>query len=65
MRVDLDRIRCEGHGICAEIAPSVYQLDDEGELVYPFEDKEIPEELQEAALAGAAVCPVAALKRAG
>jgi ferredoxin len=65
VRVDLDRHRCDGHGICAEVAPDVYQLDDEGELIYRFEGQELPEEYQDAALAGAGVCPVAALKRAG
>lgn len=65
MRVDLSRSRCDGHGICAEVAPAVFELDDEGELIYRFEGEDIPDHFQEMALAGAAVCPVAALKRVG
>jgi ferredoxin len=65
VRIELDRNRCDGHGMCADVAPGVYELDDDGELIYRFEGQEIPDEDQDAALAGAAVCPVAALKRAG
>ena len=62
MRIDVDYKRCEGHGLCEEQAPEVFELDDEGELVYRFEDQDIPEERARAATKGAAACPVAALK---
>jgi ferredoxin len=61
--VELDRDRCEGHGTCEQIAPSIYHLDDEGELeilVDPLTDQ-----LAAAAEAGARVCPVAALRVVG
>ena len=30
MRVEIEREKCCGYGICAEICPSVYKLDDQG-----------------------------------
>ena len=59
MRLDVDRDRCEGHGLCEAAAPLVYQLDDEGELVLLHDV--VPAALQASAAAGARVCPVAAL----
>jgi ferredoxin len=35
MRIDVDWDRCEAHGICADQAPKVFSLDDEGELTTP------------------------------
>lgn len=64
MRIELDRPRCEGHGLCEEEAPSLLHLDDEGELV--LDRDEVGEGTPEAAAASAAVrvCPVAALRLA-
>ncbi|MFZ2177524.1 MAG: ferredoxin [Rhodococcus sp. (in: high G+C Gram-positive bacteria)] len=64
MRIVIDRPRCEGHGLCEEIAPDLMNLDDEGELVLDVE--ELPEGSPQLADAAAAVrvCPVAALKLA-
>lgn len=59
MKVQVDRVRCEGHGVCEEIAPDVYQLDDEGELVILVDP--IPDASQSKAESGARLCPVAAL----
>ncbi|GAA3691031.1 hypothetical protein GCM10023081_30560 [Arthrobacter ginkgonis] len=61
MNIVLDRPRCEGHGLCEEVAPQLMHLDDEGELVLDVEnvDKEL-----EAAQAAVRVCPVAALRLA-
>lgn len=56
MRIDVDQERCEGHGQCAEKAPGVYALDDDGYVQL------LASEDLEAALAGARSCPVAALK---
>ena len=61
--VELDRDRCEGHGTCEQIAPSIYRLDDDGELEILVDP--LPEELTTAAEAGARVCPVAALRIVG
>lgn len=61
MRIVLDRPRCEGHGLCESVAPSVMHLDDDGELV--LDREEFSDDSPELADIGAAVrvCPVAAL----
>lgn len=60
MRVSVDLSRCEGHGLCEDVAPAVYELDDDAVVTLVHE--EVPPELERAAEAGARVCPVAALK---
>jgi ferredoxin len=60
MRIDADRIRCEGHGLCADTAPEVYELDDDAIVVVRHDV--VPPELERKAEAGARVCPVAALR---
>lgn len=62
MRIELDRPRCEGHGLCEEAAPQLMHLDDEGELVIDVPLVE-GEELEDAK-AAVRICPVAALKLA-
>ena len=62
MRIHLDRPRCEGHGLCEEVAPQLMHLDDEGELVLVHEDVGDDAALTTAAQAAARVCPVAALR---
>lgn len=61
MKIDVDLNKCEGHGLCVQVAPDVYGLDDEG-YVFLKVQQPIPPELEDAAAAGARVCPVAALK---
>lgn len=65
MKIDVDWDRCEGHGICAEQAPDVFDLDDEGELHHAFEGADIPDEFVADARAAVGVCPVAALRERG
>lgn len=60
MRIDADRIRCEGHGLCADTAPEVYELDDDAIVVVRHDV--VPPELERKAEGGARVCPVAALQ---
>lgn len=60
LRIELDRSRCEGHGLCEEAAPHLMHLDDEGELVIDIPEVEGAD--VEAAKAAVRVCPVAALK---
>ncbi|MGB3771168.1 MAG: ferredoxin [Rhodococcus sp. (in: high G+C Gram-positive bacteria)] len=62
MRIDVDWDRCEGHGLCADQAPKVFDLDDDGELHHAFDGKDIPDELESSAKSAVGVCPVAALR---
>lgn len=58
--LELDRPRCEGHGLCEEAAPTLMHLDDEGELILDIEN--IDDSNLAAAQDAVRVCPVAALK---
>jgi ferredoxin len=58
--IEIDRTRCEGHGLCEGAAPSVYRLSDEGQVEALA--VEIPPELVADAEAGARLCPVNALR---
>jgi len=60
MRFELDRLRCEGHGLCEEAAPDLLHLDDEGEVV--IDVPELGDDALERARAAVRVCPVAALR---
>jgi ferredoxin len=60
MRIELDRPRCEGHGLCEEAAPKLMHLDDDGELVIDVADVDGAE--LDAARSAVRVCPVAALR---
>ncbi|MHC1559198.1 ferredoxin [Actinomycetospora sp. C-140] len=60
MRITADHARCEGHGLCADTAPDVYDLDDDAVVVVRHEV--VPSGLERAAEAGARLCPVAALR---
>lgn len=63
MQIILDRPRCEGHGLCAEVAPKLMHLDNKGELVIDVEHVDDNDQAAvEAARAAVRVCPVAALK---
>lgn len=60
MKFELDRPRCEGHGLCEEAAPDLLHLDDEGEVV--IDVAEFGDEALERARAAVRICPVAALR---
>ena len=62
MRIELDRPRCEGHGLCEEAAPNLMHLDDDGELLIDVPDVEAGD--VDVARAAVRVCPVAALRLA-
>ena len=59
-RFELDRPRCEGHGLCEEAAPHLMHLDDDGELI--IDQPEVGSDDLQAAQDAVRVCPVAALK---
>ncbi len=61
--IEIDRIRCDGHGLCAELLPERISLDDWG---YPILKKgPVPENLSELARRAVDACPVLALRRVG
>ena len=62
MKISVDHNRCEGHGLCTERSPALFQLDDDAELVYHFKDDTVPQEHVAAARAAINSCPVAALR---
>ena len=56
----VDRIRCDGFGMCAELLPELIELDDWG---YPIVAAgAVPGPLLEHAKRAVAVCPVLALR---
>jgi ferredoxin len=58
----VDRIACDGFGMCAELLPELIDLDDWG---YPIvRGGEVPDELLDHARRAVAVCPVLALRLA-
>jgi ferredoxin len=59
VRIHVNPIMCEGHGLCAELLPELIRLDDWG---YPIIDQpEVPGELERLARRAADVCPTLAL----
>jgi ferredoxin len=60
LRVIADRSACCGYGVCAEICPEVYQVDDLGIVKLLVET--VPAGLETKAKEGAAACPQSALK---
>jgi ferredoxin len=58
----IDRIRCDGHGLCAELLPERISLDDWG---YPIINAgNVPAALVEHARRAVDACPVLALRLA-
>jgi len=60
MKIELDRPRCEGHGLCEEAAPELMHLDDDDDLV--LDVVEVDGTALDRARAAVRVCPVAALR---
>jgi ferredoxin len=58
-QISIDRIRCDGHGLCAELLPEMIRLDDWG---YPIiAPGPVPEALLPLAQRAVQSCPVLAL----
>ena len=58
-RLAVDRIRCDGRGLCAELLPELIRLDDWG---YPILDAEpVTGQLARHARRAVAACPALAL----
>ncbi|MEA2630989.1 MAG: ferredoxin [Chloroflexota bacterium] len=56
----VDRIRCDGYGMCAELLPEMIELDDWG---YPIVNAAaVPDDLLDHARRAVAACPLLALR---
>lgn len=63
LALSIDPIRCDGHGLCAELLPECIRLDDWG---YPIiESGAIPDRLLVHARRAVASCPMLALALRG
>ncbi|MBF16769.1 MAG: ferredoxin [Hirschia sp.] len=60
LKVVINKPACCGYGVCAEICPEVYKLDENG-IVY-VDDEIVPEGMEDLAREGAEACPQSALK---
>jgi ferredoxin len=60
LRAFADRERCCGYGICTQLCPEVFKVDDSG-LVY-LDSEIVPAGLEEEATEAAASCPALALR---
>ncbi len=59
MKLRVNPIACDGHGLCAELLPELVRLDDWG---YPIVDAdEVPRQLEALARRAVDVCPTLAL----
>ena len=56
--VTIDRGKCSGYGICADICPSVFKLDDDG---FAFVEGPAPSELEAEVREAASECPAEAI----
>ena len=59
IRLEVDRIACDGFGMCAELLPEIVELDDWG---YPIVHSLLPKQLLPMARRAVDVCPVLALR---
>ena len=58
--LEIDRIRCDGRGLCAELLPELIRLDDWG---YPIlKDRNVSEPVLQHARRAVDACPVLALR---
>jgi ferredoxin len=60
MRIEVDRERCDGFGLCEQTAPELIRIDDDGEP--EILGDAVPAELAGKAEAAGRACPVAALR---
>ena len=63
MRLEVDWVSCNGHGLCAELLPELIDLDEWG---YPvLRSTEVTGQLRPHARAAVAMCPASALRLRG
>lgn len=63
MKVFLDATKCAGYGTCAEICPSLFQLDEFG-YASVIGNGDVPDAEQEKALEAVSRCPEKAITKA-
>jgi ferredoxin len=59
MRIRVDRTVCQGHALCAMVAPDLFTLDDEG--YSNVDETEVPAGLEDLAHRGMQTCPERAI----
>lgn len=59
LKVTADRSKCCGYGLCAQMCPQLYKLDENG-IVY-LETDTVPDGLEDDAREGASACPAEAI----
>ena len=60
MRVVIDELRCDAHGVCVSVCPEVFALDDDDDVVRVLDDQP-DESLRETLARAAQGCPKAAI----
>ena len=60
LRVIADRSACCGYGVCAELCPEIYKVDDIGVVALLVDV--VPAGLEDKAREGASACPTNALR---
>jgi ferredoxin len=60
LRVIADRSACCGYGVCAELCPEIYKVDDIGVVTVLMDI--VPQGLEVKAREGASACPTNALR---
>lgn len=60
MRVVVDELRCDAHGVCVSVCPEVFDLHDEDDVVRVI-DEHPDESLREALTKAVQQCPKAAI----
>ena len=60
MKVILDALRCDAHGVCVDVCPQVFALDDDDDVVRVLID-EPDESLRESLDRAVLGCPKAAI----
>jgi ferredoxin len=59
MKLDINRIACTGHGLCADLLPELIELDEWG---YPIIHDGVPADLAMHARRAVNACPALALR---
>jgi ferredoxin len=60
MKVVVDELRCDAHGVCVDACPEVFALDDDDDMVRVLQH-EPDESLREKVNRAVLVCPKAAI----